>query len=233
MNNPEINDLIYELEDLLEQLGFRARDMGREPVLTPEEERRAFENYASARGKKKVELRNDIVKKNMKLVASISNKWAVRATKATGIEVDSLFQEGILGLIKAIDRYSLKRGLRFSTIATPYVEGAIRDFLKKPFKASKYEEPEEHEAPGEEGAEIISKIDRFLSQRSQSPEEKILGKISVRQLMRKLDPKEAQAIKLRYIDGLTLDKAGRIMKLSKERVSQYEKRALKKMRGMR
>jgi RNA polymerase sigma factor (sigma-70 family) len=232
--NFEIYELLAEVEALLEQPDFTmlTKQMATTSVLTPEEERRMFENFESARGQKKVHLRNDIVKSNLKLVSAIANRWYKRSVKATGVAENTLFQEGILGLIKAVERFDWRRGRKFSTFATPKVEGAIRDFLKSEFKRSKIEEPEEAKAAGKEGQEIVSKIDRFIGQRSRSPEEKLIGQISIKQLIARLPKKEGKIIQLRYLDGLTLEKIGRIVGLSTERVSQLEKRALKKMKGM-
>lgn len=68
--------------------------------------------------------RQKLVEHNLKLVMSIVGRFALRA------EADDLFQIGCLGLVKAIDRFDLSLGVRFSTYAVPVIIGEIRQFLR-------------------------------------------------------------------------------------------------------
>lgn len=47
-----------------------------------------------------------------------------------GQEQEDLFQIGVIGLIKAIDKFDLNRELSFSTYAVPMIVGEIRRFLR-------------------------------------------------------------------------------------------------------
>jgi len=40
--------------------------------------------------------------------------------------MDDLFQEGCIGLIKALESYNPERGIKFSTYAVPFMLGEIR-----------------------------------------------------------------------------------------------------------
>ena len=55
-----------------------------------------------------------------------------------------------------------------------------------------------------------------------------------RKAMRELGVRESQIIALRYLsdDPLTLEKLGKLLKISKERVRQIENRALKKLKSI-
>ncbi len=44
---------------------------------------------------------------------------------------DDLLSYGFLGLIDALDRYNIKRGVRFSTYAVPRIKGSIYDEIRK------------------------------------------------------------------------------------------------------
>lgn len=46
-------------------------------------------------------------------------------------ERDDLAQEGLIGLIKAIDRFEPERGGRFAPFACPWIEGAMKEYLRR------------------------------------------------------------------------------------------------------
>lgn len=47
------------------------------------------------------------------------------------IELNDLIQEGFVGLIKAANKYDPKREASFSTFSNFYIEGALKDYLRK------------------------------------------------------------------------------------------------------
>ncbi|MBQ3559481.1 MAG: sigma-70 family RNA polymerase sigma factor [Agathobacter sp.] len=47
-----------------------------------------------------------------------------------GYEQEDLFQIGVIGLLKAIDKFDLNRELSFSTYAVPMIIGEIRRFMR-------------------------------------------------------------------------------------------------------
>ena len=47
------------------------------------------------------------------------------------IELNDLIQEGFIGLLKAADRYDPKKGASFSTFASFYIDGAVKDYLRR------------------------------------------------------------------------------------------------------
>ncbi len=69
--------------------------------------------------------REELVNGNLRLVLSIVQRFAGR-----GENPDDLFQVGCIGLIKAIDNFSLEFGVRFSTYAVPLIIGEIRRYLR-------------------------------------------------------------------------------------------------------
>lgn len=69
--------------------------------------------------------RRKLIVSNIALVKSILKKFLNR-----GHEYDDLLQVGTIGLIKAIDNYSAKFGVRFSTYAVPMIMGEIKRFLR-------------------------------------------------------------------------------------------------------
>ena len=47
------------------------------------------------------------------------------------IEYDDIFQEGCLGLLKALNNYDPDRETKFSTYAVPFILGEIKSFLRR------------------------------------------------------------------------------------------------------
>ena len=70
--------------------------------------------------KKRKELRKKIAEHNLKLVISIAKKY-----QNYGLELSDLVQEGILGLLKGIDKYRLEEGTCLSTYATSWITQSI------------------------------------------------------------------------------------------------------------
>ena len=80
------------------------------------------------------EAREVLIEKNLGLVHHIVRRFAGR-----GYELEDLFQIGVIGLIKAIDKFDLSLGLKFSTYAVPMITGEIKRFLRDdgPIKVSR------------------------------------------------------------------------------------------------
>lgn len=68
---------------------------------------------------------DSIVMGNLRLVLS-----AIQEFKNLKINLDDLFQVGVLGLIKAIENFDLSKNVMFSTYAVPMVKGEIRRYLR-------------------------------------------------------------------------------------------------------
>ncbi len=70
--------------------------------------------------------RDQMVEANLRLVTSIAGRFHGRSTT-----FDDLVQEGVVGLILAIDRFDTSRGTRFSTFATHWIRQGIGRALEK------------------------------------------------------------------------------------------------------
>ena len=78
--------------------------------------------------------REVLIEKNLGLVHHIVRRFAGR-----GYDLEDLFQIGTIGLMKAIDKFDLSLGLKFSTYAVPMITGEIKRFLRDdgPVKVSR------------------------------------------------------------------------------------------------
>lgn len=72
------------------------------------------------------DLRETFLMSNMRLVLS-----GVQRFGNTKESSDDLFQEGMLGLIKALDNFDTSLNVRFSTYAVPMVLGEIRRYVRE------------------------------------------------------------------------------------------------------
>ena len=92
------------------------KEIGRVPLLTPEEEielaMRISENDQQAKQR--------LAEANLRLVVSIAKRYVGR-----GMQFLDLIQEGNLGLIKAVDKFDYTKGFKFSTYATWWIRQAI------------------------------------------------------------------------------------------------------------
>ena len=65
--------------------------------------------------------RAQLIERYMSLVRSLARRYASR-----GEQLDDLVQIGAIGLIKAIDRFDINRGVELTTYATPNIIGEIK-----------------------------------------------------------------------------------------------------------
>jgi RNA polymerase sigma-B factor len=100
------------------------------PVISrPQPRRNALwlQAYAASRSqRRRLRWRDALVRANLPLVRQV----AARVAPRTGLPFDDLAQVGCLGLIRAIEAFDPRRGVRFSTFAVPYIRGAIAHELR-------------------------------------------------------------------------------------------------------
>lgn len=72
--------------------------------------------------------RNEVVMLNMGLVRRVVQRYR---RLATSMNHDDLTQEGVLGLIKAVARFDLDKGYRFSTYAMWWIKQAVLKALRE------------------------------------------------------------------------------------------------------
>ena len=92
------------------------KDIGRVPLLSPEEEI----ELAIRISDNDQEAKDRLTKANLRLVVSIAKRYVGR-----GMMFLDLIQEGNLGLIKAVDKFDYTKGFKFSTYATWWIRQAI------------------------------------------------------------------------------------------------------------
>ena len=71
------------------------------------------------------EAREVLIEHNLGLVRHIVKRFLGR-----GYEAEDLFQIGVIGLIKAIDKFDTEYDVKFSTYAVPLITGEIKRFIR-------------------------------------------------------------------------------------------------------
>ncbi|UFQ18056.1 RNA polymerase sigma factor SigF [Streptomyces huasconensis] len=72
------------------------------------------------------DVRNTLIEMNMSLVRYAAGRFRSRGAD----EMEDIVQVGMIGLIKAIDRFELTREVEFATFAVPYIVGEIKRFFR-------------------------------------------------------------------------------------------------------
>ena len=92
-------------------------EAGRFPLLTAAEEVELAKQIE--KGDKRAKDR--MVNSNLRLVVSIAKKY-----QGHGLSLLDLIQEGIIGLIRAVEKFDWRRGYKFSTYATWWIRQAVQ-----------------------------------------------------------------------------------------------------------
>jgi RNA polymerase primary sigma factor len=91
-------------------------EIGRYPLLTADEEI----SLAKRIEKGDREARDQMIRSNLRLVVSIAKRYQGR-----GLSFLDLIQEGMLGLIRGVEKFDWRRGFKFSTYGTWWIRQAI------------------------------------------------------------------------------------------------------------
>jgi RNA polymerase primary sigma factor len=91
-------------------------EISRHPLLTKDEEVELAQRIE--RGDQ--EAKERLIKSNLRLVVSIAKKY-----QAADLTLLDLIQEGIFGLIRAVEKFDWRRGFKFSTYATWWIRQAV------------------------------------------------------------------------------------------------------------
>lgn len=241
----QISEVINELESEREYEANLVRaylqDISKIPILTKDEEvelaKKIERGNAAARAK--------MIVSNLRLVVNVAKQFIGR-----GMSFLDLIEEGNLGLIRAVEKFSYRKGCRFSTYATWWIRQTINralinqgrtvrvpvhvvDLTKKYFRTLQglAHELEREPAPGEVAAVMgISReqVERILlsSRRTYKLDAGLPGR--ERSLLEKVEDSRAEAP---YATAYLLVRYGRLAELMK-RLSKREQDVLRMRFGL-
>src|SRR3954470_4881591 len=107
-------DLVHATTDALQLF---LNEAGRYKLLTADEEVALAKRIE--RGEK--EAKDLMINSNLRLVVSIAKRY-----QGHGLSLLDLIQEGIIGLIRAVEKFDWRRGYKFSTYATWWIRQAVQ-----------------------------------------------------------------------------------------------------------
>jgi RNA polymerase primary sigma factor len=108
---------VYEPSATTDSLQLFLNEIGRHPLLTAAQEvelaKRIERGDAAAKER--------MINSNLRLVVSIAKRY-----RGQGLSFVDLIQEGVFGLIRAVEKFDWRRGFKFSTYATWWIRQAVQ-----------------------------------------------------------------------------------------------------------
>ncbi len=145
------------------------------------------------------EARNRLVVHNLRLVVYIAKKF-----ESSGVAMDDIISIGTIGLIKAVNTFSLEKKIKLATYASRCIENEILMYLRKASNRRQDASIDEPLNVDSDGNELLlsdilgSDPDMVGQQLEQAVEHQAL-----RQAIARLNPREQQIMEMRYglLDG--------------------------------
>ncbi|MEZ6132827.1 MAG: sigma-70 family RNA polymerase sigma factor [Planctomycetaceae bacterium] len=171
-------------------------------------------------------VRNHIAECNLRLVISIARKFSTSAC-----DFDELMSEGNEILLKAIGKFDISRGYRFSTYATHSVQRHFYRYIQRHRKRNRLEFCSSVEVLNElPEAAADAVIDEWVREEQRMT-------LLISRMAERLDEREQRIVRARFgLDGQGITKTLRELSselgLSKERVRQLQMAAVEKLRDL-
>ena len=177
------------------------------------------------------EAREVLIEQNLGLVRHIVKRFLGR-----GYEAEDLFQIGVIGLIKAIDKFNTEYQVKFSTYAVPLITGEIKRFIRDDGMIKVSRNLKENGMKVMHAREsLVRKWGREpsvdeVAGKNGSAHEEVLNHLLIHQLLEGLGREEQKLIIWRYYQDKTQTEVAKMMGISQVQVSRMEKRILLGMR---
>ena len=171
-----------------------------------------------------------LIERNLRLVAHISKKYT-----SANVPLDDLISIGTIGLIKGINSYNSKKGVKLSTYISRCIENEILMFFRNSKKLNS--EVFLNEPIGKDKDDNVITLQEILENDDKSVEESVDLKMKVKLLYEKmksiLKGRERTILELRFgLDGhkpKTQIEIAKEMGISRSYVSRIETKAISKL----
>jgi RNA polymerase sigma-B factor len=193
-----------------------------------------------------VSAREQLIEQYMSLVRSLARRYSYR-----GEQLEDLVQIGAIGLIKAIDRFDVNRGVELTTYATPNIIGEIkrhfrdrgwavrvpRGLQELNIQLSRLLEEQTVQLgrsptiSGGSGGDEEGELDPLESLGTEEHQYEVSEDRAVLEPgFRVLDERERTILHLRFFEGLTQSQIAQQVGISQMHVSRLIRRSLEKIR---
>jgi RNA polymerase primary sigma factor len=165
-----------------------------------------------------------LINANMRLVVNIAKRHAGQADNFF-----ELLSDGNMSLIRAVEKFDVSRGFKFST----YASWAIMKNFARTIPDEKHRR--ERFVTGHDEVFEIAPDTRSDEHEAVATKERATH--SINRLLEHLEPREREIIRMRagldsHAKGMTLEEIGQQFGITKERVRQLNARAMKKLRSV-
>ena len=199
---------------------------GLPPPLTPEEEKALLARMADG----DPAARDELITHNLRLVVYLAKKY-----EGSGVPSEDMVSIGTIGLIKAVNTFSVERNIKLATYASRCIENEILMYLRKTAQLKNEISLDDPLNVDWDGNELLLSdllgsdpdiVNRGIEQESE--------KQTLLRAVEKLDPREKQIMELRF--GLNRQKehtqkeVADALGISQSYISRLEKRILHRLK---
>jgi RNA polymerase sigma-B factor len=174
--------------------------------------------------------RDRLIRQYLPLVRRLARRHAGR-----GEQFEDLVQIGAIGLIKAIDRFQLDRGVDLATFATPTIEGEIKRHLRDRAWPIRIPRRLQELDPSLkiQWTQLVDGHEGELEQEGLLEPGYELGedRVALARGFRVLDERERRLLGLAFFNGMSQARIAREVGISQIHVSRLTRRALAKLRA--
>ena len=221
--------MIFTIIEILKQfslfVGYVKSEKFKEQLTSSEQEK----YLKMLNSENKEYAREKLIVHNLRLVAHIIKKY-----DNCGLLYDDLISVGTIGLIKAIDSFSMEKANKASSYFAKCIENEILMYIRSNKKTLTTLSLFDSIGEDEEGQEI--KLEDIVSSESIDYNDKLDKQNLINKLfkhLKKLDEFEYKILKLRYglenSNQYTQKEIGKMFNISRSYVSRIEKKALNKL----
>ncbi|MDK4484759.1 sigma-70 family RNA polymerase sigma factor [Fusobacterium necrophorum] len=162
----------------------------------------------------------EIIQKYQKMVENINRCWG---------DTEDGIQEGIMGLLKALELYDIEKNVKFSTFAYYWILQRIRRYREKEYYRTSCKQIMKIQRGQAKKVREIEAKEYFQAMQEKAENTEL--KVYTEQLIQKVcTERERKILYAVYVQGYTYAEIGKEMGLTQQRITAILKRILQKIR---